>query len=106
MALETPSRPPPFMANAILNFHFDFLNPSLMQEHKLFIPYDRAIWNITSQLATKKLIWSALVHAQRVEIKMKCRDVQISPWKTYVPCVALRPSQTLVTQFVVRVASG
>ena len=32
MALETPSRPPPpFMANAILNFHFDFLHPSLMQ---------------------------------------------------------------------------
>ena len=29
VALETPSRPPPFMANAILNFHFDFLNPSL-----------------------------------------------------------------------------
>ena len=22
--------PPPFMANAILNFHFDYLNPSLM----------------------------------------------------------------------------
>ena len=32
VALETPSRPPlPFMANAILNFHFDFLNTSLMQ---------------------------------------------------------------------------
>ena len=30
MALETPSRPPPFMANAILNFHFDFLTPSLI----------------------------------------------------------------------------
>ena len=30
MALETPSRPPPFMANAILNFHFDFLKPSLI----------------------------------------------------------------------------
>ena len=31
VALETPSRPPPpFMANAILNFHFDFLKPSLM----------------------------------------------------------------------------
>ena len=29
VAFETPSRPPPFMANAILNFHFDFLNPSL-----------------------------------------------------------------------------
>ena len=30
VALETPSRPPPFMANAILNFHFDFLTPSLI----------------------------------------------------------------------------
>ena len=30
VALETPSRPPPFMANAILNFHFDYLTPSLM----------------------------------------------------------------------------
>ena len=30
VALETPSRPPPpFMANAILNFHFDFPHPSL-----------------------------------------------------------------------------
>ena len=24
------SRPPPFMAKAILNFHFDYLNPSLI----------------------------------------------------------------------------
>ena len=31
MALETPSRPPPaFMANAILNFHFDYLTTSLI----------------------------------------------------------------------------
>ena len=30
MANETPSRPPPpFMANAILNFHFDFPGTSL-----------------------------------------------------------------------------
>ena len=34
MALETPSRPPPFMANAILNFHFDFLTPSLINKVK------------------------------------------------------------------------
>ena len=32
MANETPSRPPPpFMANAILNFHFDFLHTSLIR---------------------------------------------------------------------------
>ena len=29
VALETPSRPPPFMAIAILNFHFDFPHTSL-----------------------------------------------------------------------------
>ena len=29
VALETPLRPPPFMAKAILNFHFDYWNPSL-----------------------------------------------------------------------------
>ena len=30
VALETPSEPPsPFMANTILNFHFDYLNPFL-----------------------------------------------------------------------------
>ena len=33
VVLETPSRPPrdplPFMANTILNFHFDYLHPSL-----------------------------------------------------------------------------
>ena len=27
-----PRDPPPFMANAILNFHFDFLTPSLNKE--------------------------------------------------------------------------
>ena len=31
MALETPSRPLPFMANAILNFHFDYLTTSLKE---------------------------------------------------------------------------
>ena len=29
MALNPGLDPPPFMANAILNFHFDYLNPSL-----------------------------------------------------------------------------
>ena len=38
MALETPSRPPPpFMANAILNFHFDYLTTSLSCQHKTFL---------------------------------------------------------------------
>ena len=34
MALNPGLDPPPFMANAILNFHFDFLNPSLIQNPK------------------------------------------------------------------------
>ena len=35
-----PRDPPPsFMANAILNFHFDFLNPSLMSMEKGSTPY-------------------------------------------------------------------
>ena len=35
MANETPSRPPPpFMANAILNFHFDYWHTSLTNEQK------------------------------------------------------------------------
>ena len=31
---RTPRDPPPFMANAILNFHFDFLTPSLTFIHR------------------------------------------------------------------------
>ena len=30
VARKTPSRPPPFMANTILNFHFDYPHPSLI----------------------------------------------------------------------------
>ena len=33
MALNPGLDPPPFMANAILNFHFDYLNPSLSYLH-------------------------------------------------------------------------
>ena len=29
-----PQDPPPFMANTILNFHFDYLNPSLIGDAK------------------------------------------------------------------------
>ena len=38
VALETPSRPPlsPFMANAILNFHFDYWHPSLIKGEDLY----------------------------------------------------------------------
>ena len=45
VALETPSRPPPFFAKANLNFHFDYLNPSLIQYMKHFFKefYNRCI---------------------------------------------------------------
>ena len=36
VALETPSRPPPFMGNAILNFHLDFLTTSLILNQNVF----------------------------------------------------------------------
>ena len=35
VALETPSGPPPFMANTILIFHFDYPHPSLIADHEL-----------------------------------------------------------------------
>ena len=36
VALETPLRPPPFMAKTILSFHFDYLKPSLTSPLSLF----------------------------------------------------------------------
>ena len=37
VALETPSRPPPpFMANTILNFHFDYLTTPLIVPAEFF----------------------------------------------------------------------
>ena len=45
MANETPSRPPPFMANAILNFHFDYLHTSLIEKLKIVLwTYLTARW--------------------------------------------------------------
>ena len=34
MALNPGLDPPPLMANAILNFHFDYLNPSLTNNNE------------------------------------------------------------------------
>ena len=34
VALETPSRSPPFMAKTILNFHFDYLITSLISQYQ------------------------------------------------------------------------
>ena len=45
MANETPSRPPPFMANAILNFHFDFLHTSLSMKVTLNQVIQGPLWD-------------------------------------------------------------
>ena len=42
------SRPPPFMAKAILNFHFDYLTPSLMLKRSIQKMYDLRICHILS----------------------------------------------------------
>ena len=54
MALETPSRPPPFMANAILNFHFDYLTTSLTTSQKL--PLTCANQTLKTQGTTMKSV--------------------------------------------------
>ena len=55
VALETGlDPPPPFMANAILNFHFDFLNPSLSV--RSFVGQEFAVFNLV--IPTKGMITS------------------------------------------------
>ena len=47
----TRDPPSPFMANAILNFHFDYLNPSLIKYViKIFPAYDGRKAQIQSQV--------------------------------------------------------
>ena len=60
VALETPSRPPPFMANAILNFHFDYPHPSL----RLYLLNIQAILDVFLTVFV-----FMCVHVNRVEIK-------------------------------------
>ena len=50
-----PRDPPPFMANAILNFHFDFLNPSLSQIASLSKNWLYNIGQIWAQKLNSKL---------------------------------------------------
>ena len=52
VALETPSRPPPFMANAILNFHFDYWHTSLISQY-LSLP----ITIFTLSYLTGRVLW-------------------------------------------------
>ena len=48
LALETPSRPPPFMAKGILKFHFDYLTPSLIWPREswqwLWLTFKGSVW--------------------------------------------------------------
>ena len=52
VALETPSRPPPFIANAILNFHFDFPHPSLTSFDCVLILHPHAAATTSESIAT------------------------------------------------------
>ena len=64
MANETPSRPPlPLMANAIINFHFDFLTPSLIE-----------IWNFN----LNKSLFLILYFHQHIWHAVKVKQFRLS----------------------------
>ena len=71
VALETPSTrdPPPFIAKAILNFHFDYLNPSLI--HPLANKHMKRRWQVFILLQTYERRWQVLGIAYRAEAS-KC----------------------------------
>ena len=56
-----PRDPPPFMANAILNFHFDFLKPSLI--HNLYVILIRP-WLLERNAIPRNVTWLASVLSQ------------------------------------------
>ena len=66
MALETPSRPPPpFMANAILNFHFDYLHTSLTFT-KLVVGSSRKL--LSDQLGPKSCMAQRIIHINKSHV--------------------------------------
>ena len=52
-----PRDPPPFMANAILNFHFDFLTPSLSGSLHNKIPTKIQPWQKLNILGWLNTVW-------------------------------------------------
>ena len=59
VALETPSRPPTFMAKTILNFHFDYLIPSLSDFWQSSSDFWQAVMTISTvaQQLPYKVFW-------------------------------------------------
>ena len=51
--LRPPRDPPPFMANAILNFHFDYWHPSLMSKPDFRISANIQLYYLYKTSATK-----------------------------------------------------
>ena len=58
VALETPSRPPSFMANTILNFHFDYLTTPL-KRFPTELSWQPVILSILSRGRTESHIWKS-----------------------------------------------
>ena len=61
--LRPPRDPPPFMANAILNFHFDYLTPFLSKSQSRFCSQFRNL-NFTAEEITKI---ADNIHARKAE---------------------------------------
>ena len=70
--------PPPFMANAILNFHFDFLTPSLSQHTKRSPTYRMNI--ALTQKHTKRPNFERGAYSTLCRMRVKHTDV---------PCLCL-----------------
>ena len=107
VALETPSRPLPFMANTILNFHFDYLHPSLKH------------W--TNGQKEGKRSWSSNINADHVF--ERCRHFQsfrsgkiftrvcdISSARTLLatdqPMILVRDSEKVFERLAIAIAKG
>ena len=76
VALETPSRPrPPFIANAILNFHFDYWHPSLII-NIVFSRYERS-----GNLVVRCLKDMINAFFSRFFVKLWSSSYRIGRWK-------------------------
>ena len=76
--------PPPFMANAILNFHFDFLHPSLIFSLVLCWPMcwtDTTISTRQRFLILKNINWTLVIYQIKVfvvRMKKEMMDVNLN----------------------------
>ena len=93
-----PRDPPPFMANAIFNFHFDFLNPSLSRtQHSGPLCLWQCFFDYLS--TTKSLFWSF----SREDRKLNCLKIYMhSNTGSYLP-THLETSNYLTTATIITV---